>query len=171
MRYTSEVEVKDVLGIESWRNLSKDTFLRFLATMPEMDKEVALELIGQIPELTTSARLVLDDAARAYDAALASNARSQETTHQIGLERLAILRAELGKDLSPEDRMRVLDDIRDVHARALLKDTENKKFLADQFDKRLGVVVAAAAALTATVYAAAKSRHRSGVGAGRLFAS
>jgi hypothetical protein len=171
MRYSSEVEVKDVLGIESWRNLSKDTFLRFLTTMPEMDKEVALELIGQIPELTTAARLVLDDAAKAYDAALASNARSQETTHQIGLERLAILRAELGKDLSPEDRMRVLDDIRDVHARAILKDTENKKFLADQFDKRLGIGVAAALTLAAAVVAAARSGRSSGIGASRMFAA
>ena len=51
MRYNSEVDVKEVLGIESWRNLSKDTFLRFLAAMPEIDREVALELIGQILSL------------------------------------------------------------------------------------------------------------------------
>jgi hypothetical protein len=171
MRYTSEVEVKDVLGIESWRHLSKDTFLRFLATMPEIDKEVALELIGQIPELTTFARVVLDDAAKAYDATLTSNARSREMTHQIAGERLAILRAELGKDLSPEERMRVLDDIGDVHAREFLKDTENKKFLADQFDKRLGIGVAAVLTLAAAVVAAARSGSSSGVGASRMFAA
>lgn len=34
MRYNSEVDVKEVLGIESWRNLAKDTFLRFLEAMP-----------------------------------------------------------------------------------------------------------------------------------------
>jgi hypothetical protein len=171
MRYNSEVEVKEVLGIESWRNLSKDTFLRFLATMPEIDREVALKLIGQIPEITTFARVALDDAAKAYDATLTSNARSQEMVHQIHLERLAILKAELAKDLSPEEWMRVLGDIREVHLSAVLKDTENKKFLAEQFDKRLGVVVSAIATLAAVLFAAAKSGHKPGVSAGRVFGS
>lgn len=171
MSYNSEVEVKEVLGIESWRNLSKDTFLRFLATMPEIDREVALKLIGQIPEITTFARVALDDAAKAHDAALTSNARSQEMVHQVHLERLAILKAELAKDLSPEERMRVLDDIREVNSSALLKDTENKKFLAEQLDKRLGVIVATVATLAAVVFAAAKSGHKPGVGAGRVFGS
>jgi hypothetical protein len=67
--------------------------------------------------------------------------------------------------------MRVLDDIREVNSSALLKDTENKIFLAEQFDKRLGVVVAAAAALTLVVLAATKSGHKLGVGAGRVFRS
>ena len=171
MRYSSEVEVKEVLGIESWRNLSKDTFLRFLATMPEIDREVALKLIGQIPEITTFARVALDDAAKAYDAALTSNARSQEMVHQVHLERLAILKAELAKDLSPEERMRVLDDIRDVNSSAFLKDTENKNFLAEQFDKRLAVVVVVAATLAAVVFVATKSGHKPGVSAARVFGS
>jgi len=139
--------------------------------MPEIDKEVALKLIGQLPEITMLARVALDDAGKAYDAALTSNARSQEMVHQVHLERLAILKAELDKDLSPEDRMRVLDDIRDVNSSALLMDTENKKFLAEQFDKRLGVVVAAAVTLAAVVFAATKSGHKPGTGAGRVFGS
>jgi ABC-type Zn uptake system ZnuABC Zn-binding protein ZnuA len=171
MQYNSEVEVMKVLGIASWRNLSKDTFFRFLAMMPEIDKEVALKLIGQLPEITTLARDALDDAGKAYNAALASNARILEMVHQVHLERLAILKAELDKDPSPEERMRVLDDIREVNLSALLKDTENKKFLAEQFDKILGVVVASAATLAAVVFAAIKSGHKPGVGAGRVFGS
>lgn len=171
MRYNSEVDVKEVLGIESWRNLSKDTFLRFLAAMPEIDKEVALQLIGQIPEITTFAKVALDDAAKAYDGLLASNARSMEMVHQIHLERLAILKAELDKDLDPEERLHVLEDIRDVHSSALLKDTENKKFLSEQFDKRLGVALAAAVSVVAVVFAATKSGNKPGVGVGRVLAA
>ena len=114
MRYTSEVDGKEVLGIESWRNLSKDKFLRFLSALPEMDKEVALQLIGQIPEITASAKAVLEDAAKAYDSLVDSNARSMEMVHQIDTAVLAILKDELDKDLTPEERMRVLEQVRDV---------------------------------------------------------
>lgn len=171
MRYRNELELKDALGIESWRNLSKDTFFRFLEKMPDTDPEVALRLISQIPEITTLARSAIDDAAKAHEATLASNDRGQETVHQVHMERLAILRAELDRDLSPEHRLRVLDDIREVNANALEKDSENKRFLSEQLDKRLATMVAASAAVLAVVVTAARSGHVPKLGAGRLFKS
>lgn len=94
-----------------------------------------------------------------------------EMLHQINLERLAILKAELDKDLGPEERLGVLEGIREVHSSALLKDTENKKFLSEQFDKRLGVALAAAVSVVAVVFAATKSGSKPGVGVGRLIAA
>jgi hypothetical protein len=164
----SEVEIKNALGIESWRNLSKDTFLRFLASLPEIDPEVALKLIAQVPEITQLAKAALVDAAKAYDAALKSNARSQEMVHEIHLKRLEILEAELDKDLTPEDRMRVLEEIQDVNSNALLKDTENKRFISAQFDKKLAMAGAAFATVIAVVFAAARSGDKPTPGAGRL---
>lgn len=40
MKYDSEEAVKKALGIETWRNLSKDKIVRFAAMMPDMDTEV-----------------------------------------------------------------------------------------------------------------------------------
>lgn len=170
MRYTSEVDVKEVLGIESWRNLSKDTFLRFLAALPEMDKEVALQLIGQIPEIAACAKAVLEDAAKAYDKLVDSNARSMEMVHQKDIAVLAILKDELDTNLTPEERMRVLEQVRDAHVRIHRKDTEDKEFLAAQFDKRLGVALAVAAGLVVVVFGTAKSGGRPG-GVSRLIAA
>lgn len=168
---TSEVEIKSALGIESWRNLSKDKFIGFLERLPEVDPEVALKLIDQIPDITMLARGVLDDAEKAYDAALTSNARGQEMVHQVHLERLAILKAELGKDLTLEERMRVLDDIREVNSNALSKDSENKRFISEQLEKKLAAAGLAAAAVIAVVFAAAKSGDKRTLGAGRFFGS
>ena len=42
-----------------------------------------------------------------------------------------------------------------MHASALAKDTENKRFLSEQFEKRLTGVLACALAVGAVVYAAA----------------
>ena len=151
-RYTSEIEIKNALGIESWRNLSNDTVLRLLDILPEADRELALKLIAQVPEITKLARAALVDATKAYDAALTSNARGHEMVHQIHLERLRILEAELDKDLTPEERMRVLDDIRDVNLNALSKDTENKKFISEQFDKALALVRMTVAAVIGVAF-------------------
>lgn len=161
MRYNNELDVKEVLGIESWRNLSKGAFLRFLTAMPEIDQEVALQLIGQIPEITTFAKVALEDAAKAYEGLLTSNARSMDGLHDLDMSVLAALREELAKDLTPEERVRVLDQIREVHERAHVKDTENKKFLGEQFEKRLGVGLAVAAAVVAVVFGVTKSGGKS----------
>ena len=143
MQYTNESEILKALDMESWRNLSKEKFLGFLAMMPEMDTEVALKLIGQLPEFAKFASAVLEDVRRAFKATLSANDHSMEDAHQIGMERLAILKAELNKDLSPGDRLRLLAEIRDVHERALAKDSDNKKFLGEQFTKMAAAALAA----------------------------
>jgi len=169
--YANEVEVRNALGIESWRNLSKETFFRFLDSLPEIDRELALKLIDQVPEITKLARAALNDATKAYDAALKSNARGQEMVHEIHLQRLEILKDELGKDLTPEERMRVLDEIKDVNSNALLKDTENKRFLSAQYDRKLAAAVVTAAAFFVFVFAAARSGDKPPLRAGRFLRS
>jgi hypothetical protein len=171
-RYTSEVELKRALGIESFRNLSKDTLFRFLEQLPEVDPELAIELIKQVPEITTLAKTVLDDAAKAHEAALASNSRSQEMVHEIHLKTLEILEAELEKDLSPEDWQRVLEEIRIVASNAMLRDAENKRYVAELLDKRLTAAAVASAAVVGVIVAVAtKSRQKPLFGAGRALAS
>lgn len=166
-RYSNEVDLKTALGIESWRNLSKDTFFRFLEKMPETDPEVALKLIGQVPEITTLARAALDDAATAHEATLASNERGLEMVHQFHMEHLNILKAELDRDLSDEQRLHVWDQIREVNVNVLQSNTENKRFLSEQFDKRLATTAAASAAILTIVVAAARSGNIPKLG--RLF--
>lgn len=73
--------------------------------------------------------------------------------HEIHLERLGILKAELEKDLSPEERMRVFDDIRDVNLNSLLKDTENKRFISALFEKAMAAAGVTAVAVMAVVVA------------------
>jgi hypothetical protein len=160
--YTSDVELRNALGIESWRNLSKDTFVGFLERLPEVDPEVALKLIDQVPEITTLARGTVEDATKAYDTALEANAHGQDAVDQIHRQRLEILRAELEKDLTPEQWTRVLDDMREINVNALLKDTENKKFISDQFHATLATVGAAVVAVGAVVFVAIKSGDKSG---------
>jgi hypothetical protein len=158
--YTSEVEVMNALGIESWRNLSKNSVFELLGLLPEIDREVALKIIDQIPEFTKLALGALDDVAKGHNAALASNDRNMEMVNQFHLEILAILKAELDKDLTPEQWMRVVDELRDVRVDGLLKDTENKRFNSEQFDKRLRMTGMILLGVVAVVLGAGRSAAR-----------
>lgn len=155
MRYASEVSVKEALGLPDWRHLRREHVLQLLSMMSDMDSRVALNILSQLPDIAAFARVAMDDVANAYDKALSSNSRSMEMVHQVHMERLALLGTELVKDLGADERLRLLSEVRDVHASALRKDTENKKFLSEQFEKRLTGVLAGALAMCAVVYAAA----------------
>ena len=63
--------------------------------LPEVDPEVAKKLLDQVPELSKMAQAVLDDAAKAYDAALSSNNRSMELVHEGHRKALDILHADM----------------------------------------------------------------------------
>ena len=52
MRYNDEQSVMQDLGISSWRNLSKDKFMNFVAAMPDMTDEVRLKIIEQLHQFT-----------------------------------------------------------------------------------------------------------------------
>ncbi|MEZ5085806.1 MAG: hypothetical protein R2722_06045 [Tessaracoccus sp.] len=147
MQYNNEAALKEALGIESWRNLSKGKLVDFIAMMPQVDRKVALAVIGQFPRFTDLARAVLEDTARAYESAIDANECNQARMHESRLRILAILEAELNKDLLPEERLRVLDDIRDMNDKACANDAENKRFVGSLNDKKLlfglGVVILA----------------------------
>lgn len=125
--------------------------------LSDMDSRVALNILGQLPDIAIFARVAMEDVAKGHDATLSSNARSMEMVHEVRMARLELLKGELSKDVSPEERLYLVSEVREVHVDALAKDTENKRFLSEQFDKRLMGVLAGAVALAGVVYAAAKA--------------
>lgn len=169
MRYNSEVELRDSLGLSSWQQLSKSTVFNLVDRLQDTDPEVAIQVISQVPEISMLVREVMDDAGKAHDVTVAANTRGLEMVHEVHMERLAILRAELDKELSSDERLRVLDDITQINAQALQKDTENKTFLSEQSDKRLAM--AGGLALTVVAMVVGVAGHKRGLRPGRLFKS
>lgn len=170
-RHSSEIAVLNHLGIPDFRHLSKDTFFRFLETLPDTDPEVALKLLGQVPELAAFAKDALADATENFNAALASQSASRQMVHSVHMKRLEILEAELEKDLSPEQWIRVLDDIREVNANELDVDTQSSAWLSDSLKAKLAAGGVAALGVVAVVVAASKSGKQIGTGAGKIFRS
>lgn len=161
MLYTSEAEVKDSLGLRDWRHLRKEHFLQLLSMMSDMDSRVALNVLGQLPDIAMFARVAMEEVAKGHDATLTSNARSMEMVHEVHLARLELIRGELGReDLSAHTRRFLVNEVRGVQVSALGKDTENKTFLSEQLDKRLLGILAVPLATLVFVAAAAGSGRR-----------
>lgn len=145
MSHKSEDQIKQDLGIESWRNLSKDKIFRFAAMMPDMDTEVTLKIIEQFPVFKEFAIDAVDAMEESHKSTLKVNQESQEHIHQAFREIREILRGELDKDdLSWDEKKFLIEQIQETGRQEFQKDSENKKFL----DRVLGkALVGAGAAL------------------------
>jgi hypothetical protein len=147
MGYKNEVEIKQALGIESWRNLSKDKIIRFAAMMPDMDTEVALKIVEQFPVFKEFAMDVVHSMEKAQEATLSANTPSQEHVHRAHHEIREILKGQLDKDdLSFDERKYLIEQIQETGRQQFQKDSENKEFLERVLHK---VLVGAGGALIA----------------------
>lgn len=146
----NEDELKERLGISSWRNLSKDRLISFVSDLPNMDKEVALAAIAQFPDFK---HLVLDAFGEVRDQAtegMRFNWKSQKRVHQAFEQYREILSKELDREeLAPEDRFAILQMLKEAIDSEADKDRENKEFLF----RIAGVVATGAVVLTAAALA------------------
>ncbi|MFC5641394.1 hypothetical protein [Kitasatospora cinereorecta] len=146
MGSADEAEVKRKLGIQTWRNISKDKVLKFAAAMPEMATEVRLKLIEQFPAFKDLGKADIDAVKEAHKSTLAANENSQDHFYRASQDQRDALRADLGRDDLTWEQREALHDRLDRNVRqAHEKDSENKQFLGTG----MKVVAAAGAAALA----------------------
>ena len=95
MTYKNEDELKKELEIDTWKNLSRDKLIKFVAMMPNMDKELALKVVEQFPEFKRFVSDALDVIEKRHESTLSHNKQSQENFHQGIREIREILKREL----------------------------------------------------------------------------
>ncbi|MCR3740277.1 hypothetical protein BS35_002832 [Actinomadura glauciflava] len=138
MDYKDEAEIKQALGIKSWRNLSKDKVIRFAAMMPDMGTEVALKIVEQFPVFKDFAMDAVDAIEKAHKSTISANKESQAHVHRAFQDIREILRSELNKDdLGWEERKYIIELIQETGRLEYQKDSENKKFLDGALKKVL----------------------------------
>ncbi|GAB6174486.1 hypothetical protein JCM15765_39640 [Paradesulfitobacterium aromaticivorans] len=155
MKFKNEDDIKKVLEIDSWKNLSKDKMIRFAAMMPDMDKEVAFKIIEKLPEFTKFATDALDVMEKEHKSSLTANKESQDNVHNAYHEIREILKGELEKEnQDAEYRKHIVDSIMETGKKEFDKDSENKKFIDGLFSK--GALGIAGLVLTAVVFVGGK---------------
>lgn len=124
------------LGIDSWRNLSKDKVIRFAGMMPRMAPEVAMKIIEQYPEFKEQVLKGLKTIKKAHESTLVANEKSQNQAF-VTIERtMEMLQGELDKEnVSSEDKRFLVENYMETTRLAVSKDSENKKFLDTMFGK------------------------------------
>jgi hypothetical protein len=130
MDIKNEDDLRKSLGIDSWRNLSKDKLLAFVSEMPNMSKEVALKAIEQFPDFRSlvvdSLTQVQAQAAHAVDV----NWKSQKKVHKALADYRKALERELDREnLTTEDRFAILGLFQKAIDQESAKDSEHKAFV------------------------------------------
>jgi len=119
-----------VLGIQSWRNLSKDKVIKFAAMMPDMGNEVRLKIVEQFPAFKDLAKNSVDSVKQAYEATLSANEKSQDHFHRASQQHRDTLKDDLSRDdLSWEQRQFLHERFQQNVGQEFQKDSENKQFL------------------------------------------
>lgn len=139
--YVSEKEAKDALAIPSWKNLSKDKFMNFLAILPDLDKETQLRAIEQIPNI---ANLIVSTNEKIIEASKNITEKNKEATDALinSLNEIQSCFQEQvkRKDISDEGRMFFGEKLTDLSKIYIELDKVNKGFL----EKHFGIIISAA---------------------------
>lgn len=131
MNIQNEQQLMEKLGIDTWRNLSKDKVVDFIAMMPEMDKEVMLEIIKQSPEFTKFGKNALDSLNESIEQLSESNSKVAKEYLAIIRETQSIIKEELNKEnLNSDERIYIIDQIMRIAEMTREMERDNKNFLA-----------------------------------------
>ena len=123
-------EVKNVLKIDSFRNLYKDKIMEFVSLIPNMDKEVAIKIIEQYPAFAKLSESMVAQLNKMCDTALEKNEESQRLTIQAYKQILDELSNQLNmEDISKEEREKIIKQMIEIADKISVKDTENKAFI------------------------------------------
>lgn len=140
----TENEVKKALAIDSFRNISKDKIMEFVSAIPNMDKDVAIKIIGQFPAYTGFATTMLAQLNTTCDNAMKENGESQKDVIEAYKKILDDLGELLKKDtITAEERLQITEQMITIADRISAKDSENKEYLNGIINNEKYIIIGA----------------------------
>lgn len=144
----TELEVLKKLGIDNFRQLSKNNVMEFASCLDKMDPEVAMKALEQFPEFSKTMLEISKEYKEFATKALSSNDESVKRTHEGMMSVISSLQKELEKgDLSFEEKKYILEKMEEQTSMMGELDENNKNFIL----KTLGIVGGGLLALCGTV--------------------
>jgi hypothetical protein len=153
MTLDSEDAVKKALGINSFREMSKEKMLAFAASMPDMANEVRLKLIDQIPGFQKFALDAVNAVERTFEKTLESVDKNQEELRDSLGDIRSVIKGRLDRDgISEEHERFLVEKLLETGGMEAEQATENKKFKGEQANEtRKSVLALAGIGLVAAV--------------------
>ena len=159
MKFSNEIQVMSALGLQSWRNLSKDNMLAIASMIPDMDKDVLLKIIEQIPELTRLALGALETIEAQHERSLNFNEKSNQRVHAAYEDTREIIKGDLDREITSKERANIHKLLMESADKQSTKDTENKRFIEALFGKAAVIVVASVVGLLAVLAVQADTQN------------
>lgn len=157
--------MKHALGIDSFRNLSKDKIFQLLEMWPDVDKDVAQGILKQVPELASVSKAAMADIEATFRATLDASTQSFSLLGEAVANEMAMIRAALEKDPANEElwcRNRELIEL------LAAKDTEVRRFAGQLYETKVVEKLGLAAVALFAVVAGLKTSGRASGGIGRV---
>ena len=153
----SEEDVKNKLGIDDFRQVTKSQVVQLVSSLSQMDPEVAKKVIEQVPEMGKVALGMAQDLKESYQAAIKANdAFSQATMKQINAI-IDILSEQLKNDgVTPEERIHIYDCLNNLADKAVEVHVIDQQLIKDGLKIVAGFAGATLLGITAVLGASGK---------------
>ena len=146
----NEKQVLRKLGIENFRQMTKDKVMSFASALPEMDPEVAKKALEQFPHFIDMAKQVILNMKDHIQKFIEHDTHSQNEVYKAYTRVLIAQENRLNKDngsLTEEEKDSIIQEMVNVADKIAAKDTEHKSFLIRNMEAvaKVGLGVAAVA--------------------------
>ena len=128
-RLMTEEQVKEYLGIPDFRHASKDVLVRFVSSIPYINKDVAIKIIEQYPAYCTCAQAFVQHYSALCDKLLIDNSKSVEAAMK-GYQTTLDTISELAKmeNITADERHRYAETMVFIADKMAALDAENKRY-------------------------------------------
>lgn len=131
-KYYDEEGLKKALQIKDWRNLTKDKVLKLIQMSPDIDKEVYLKLLDQVPHLVEETRLVIQAAKDTIEVSKTLSIENKKYYMNVSNKILELIDSEKLSDELKKELISLIKIIADYMDKADIRD---KTFLSEQLAK------------------------------------
>jgi hypothetical protein len=133
LKLDSERAIAKALGESTLADLPKEKFPDLVALLPEISEELRPKVFELVPGFLQYSMDAMNAVEETFKHTLSSNDRSQTELSQSFSELRAVLNGRLERDgLSEEHERFLIKNLVRLQTMQLDKDTENKRFLAEQ---------------------------------------
>lgn len=134
-RPLSEQQALEKLGVNSFREISKNNILDFMSTLPDMDREVAIKALEQFPEFSKCTISALSD----YKEMLLSALENEKTGHESACEAYMITINSLKKlletdNLSFNQKMKIAEKMNELGDKISKETDGHREWLLSALD-------------------------------------
>ncbi len=129
--YTKD-EVKEALGITDLRNMSVDKVVELVSLMPQMDKDLAMAIVGEFSNYSELCKAMVKEMGALCDTAITESKDSQLEAIAAYRQIINSLEDSLKDDnLSADEKLRIADKMIEIADKISAKDTEQKDFFRE----------------------------------------